>query len=391
MKSCYSKQRWVPVIFAAALATGIIGAKSALADFDFVGGDPGNNANGTNSDFFDGVDGWVNTGSNYALTPPTSGPDPNTGAALPTMNINTGVAGTGAIFDPAAENSTTLSLFGMSGTSFNTNGKVYVDSNNTGPGSTSGNTLYSSVFPNNPYQSTVANYFDVASGEFHVDGSGLVIVGRSAPGTLEVDGGNLTVDTVIQVGGDSSNVVQTGTVVYDGGVLQAGLGSSPGSSPGIRLGNGNGCSGTFIDYNNGPGNITLGGFYVAYQSAGTGTTGNVIFHYDNGGVMPIQVHNSAATAQLSIRDSSSQSPRLSLDLDSSPTMTLVNGAEVTQKPSSLPTATPIPGTLAMKARLPSAMPPPPRSPASQARTIFSVTPPTPAPMWCSWASAQSLR
>jgi hypothetical protein len=157
-----------------------------------------------------------------------------------------------------------------------------------------------------------------------------MIVGRSALGTIEVDGGELVVDSVIQVGGDSSNVVQTGTVVYDGGTLQAGLISSPGSSPGFRLGNGNGCSGTFVDYNNGPGNITVGGFYVAYQSAGTGTTGTVAFHYDNGGVMPIQVHNSAANAQLSIRDSATQSSRLSLTLDSSPSMTLVSGTEVPQ-------------------------------------------------------------
>lgn len=334
MKGRFGLQARQLSLVAMTVAIGFAGANVARADFDFVGGDPGANANGTNTDFFNAVDGWVNTGSGYALIPPTSGADPNTGSTLPTMNINTGVTDTGAIFDPASEDASNLSTnFGMTGTTFNTNGKVYIGSNNSGPG----NSNYTTAFPNNPFQTTVPNYFDVKSGEFHVNGngtstSGLMIVGRSATGTLEVDGGNVTVDSSIQVAGDGSNFEQVGNVIYNGGVLQAGLISSPGSSPGIRLGNGSASTGNLIVYNNGTGNITLGGLYLAKTASGgtTPTVGNVEFHYDNGGTRPIQIHNDAGTAELSIRNSSAQLSTLNLVLDSSPTMTLVDGTEVPQ-------------------------------------------------------------
>jgi hypothetical protein len=303
-----------------------LGIQAVRADYDFIGGNSANNANGTETNFF-ASDGWVNTGASPAYAvggPPPSGTDPAGGTTSATINFNTGVTDTGAIFDPVNQN--------PSATLFATNGKVYIDSNNSGPGSTSG-TTYSQTYPNNPYTTVQPNYLEIDSGEFHINGTGsasILIVGRSGPGTLIINGGNLTDDNVIQVGGDSSNVAQTGTITYESGVLSSGFGSSPGSSPGIRLGNGLGCTGNFVDYNDGPGNITVSGFYVSYEAGGTGSTGNVAFHYDNGGVMPIQVHNSTANAQLSIRNSATQSSRLSLDLDSSPTMTLVGGVEVPQ-------------------------------------------------------------
>lgn len=329
MKCLIGKQCNSLVLAAAVLAMGLSTAPMARADFVFVGGSPATNSNGTNTNFFNATDGWLDSSNGYLVTgPPPSGTDPNnSGTTSATININTGVAGTGAVFDPANQSPSNLV--------FNTNGKVYVDSNNAGPGSTSGTPTYSAAFPNNPYNSVQPNYFNITSGEFHVDGNGtstagLMIIGRSGDGTVEVNGGDLEVDSVIQIAGDSSNSNQTGTLIYQSGVLNVGEYPSPGSSPGIRLGNGNASVGNFIDYNNGSGNITVGGFYVAYQSTSTSTVGNVIFHYDNGGVMPVQVHNSGGTAQLSIRDSAAQSSRLSLDLDSSPTLTLVNGVEVPQ-------------------------------------------------------------
>lgn len=332
-KGKYLNRRLVVI---SSLAVALCGGRAAMAEFTFIGGDPAVNTNGTNSNFFSTANVWLNGTSSY--TPPTSGPDPNPGTTtMTTININTGVAGTGAVFDPASQDPNVLqTTFGMTGLTFNTNGKVYLSSNSGGPGTTSGTTTYAQAFPNNPYNSVEANYWDIESGEFHLNSANttnsIMIIGRSGPGTLEINGGAMVVDTSIQVAGDGNNVDQTGSIIYNGGVLQAGLNPSTASSPGIRLGNGAAGTANLVVYNNGTGNITLGGLYLAKTaSAGSQpTVATVEFHYDNDGTRPIQIHNSGDTAEIKIANGTGQQSRLNIVLDSSPTMTEINGVEVPQ-------------------------------------------------------------
>ncbi|HWB54624.1 MAG TPA: hypothetical protein VG722_10540, partial [Tepidisphaeraceae bacterium] len=154
------------------------------------------------------------------------------------------------------------------------------------------------------------------------------------------NGGTFNIDNRIELGNVSGSGNE-GDYIYHGGVLSSGQNatSNPGTSPGVRLGVGSGTTGKFVDYNNGPaGNITVSGFFISYNSSSTGI---VEFHYDNGGIRPIQIVENPNAAdsngvnnsgELSFRNQSSgaQSSRLNLVLDSSPTMTLVGGVEVPQ-------------------------------------------------------------
>ena len=139
-------------------------------------------------------------------------------------------------------------------------------------------------------------------------------------------------DTVVQLGGtvqitDAVNgrmslanaTNATGIYEYHGGTFKAGLGiGEAAGSIGVRVGGDNTTTGLgngiFKVYNDGPaGHIHVSNFLVS--AGGGGSTGTVEFHYDNGGVRPIQVDNN-----LSLRNTATQNSYLNLVLDSAPTV-----------------------------------------------------------------------
>jgi hypothetical protein len=162
-------------------------------------------------------------------------------------------------------------------------------------------------------------------------------VGRDAAGILALNGGTFITSSKFLVQGVTvgRTFLGTGTFEYHGGTLAAaqeirvgGQGATGGASltsAGL---------GYFVVYNDGVDGAMLAGngFEVGSSSIGMGTIGIVEFHYDKntggiGGTRPIQANwNSSAGPQqlpgiLQLGNTSNESSRLNLVLDTAPTVT----------------------------------------------------------------------
>src|SRR5580658_4302060 len=160
-------------------------------------------------------------------------------------------------------------------------------------------------------------------------------VGRDAPGILSLNGGTFITTTEFEVQAQTNGrtFLGTGTFEYHGGTLEAGyvFVGGEGSTMGASLTSAG--VGSFVVYNDGPAGAILsaGGVSLAPGSAGMGTIGIAEFHYDLnaggiGGTRPIQTNWNNGSVQtnlgiLSLLNSTNQSARLNLVLDTAPTVT----------------------------------------------------------------------
>lgn len=181
---------------------------------------------------------------------------------------------------------------------------------------------------------------------FGSSGSAQFLVGRGGVGVLNINGGTLVqeyngIDLASTVTISGVHFTGNGTLNYYGGTVESGLliataTATTNTTLGMRLGAadstggdiGTNATGTLRVYNNGAdGHIRVLNFVVASASSAGGTKngsiGTVEFHYGvnthaTGGIRPIQT-----TKNLSINNSATnnQSARLSIVLDSAPTLT----------------------------------------------------------------------
>jgi hypothetical protein len=277
---------------AAAMAVGGIARADILYTASWAGS--GNGGVGTDGGywFYGGSaytnSNWVNTSvsTTTPVAPPTSlvtaNIDANTGGVLPTL---------GAVFDPVNDP-------GAAGASSAQLTTLYISSSSSSVG----------TFGVQP------NTMTVDSGSLEASNS--IVVGRDAAGLLVQNGGTLISDGTFGVGAIHADGNQNGTLIYHGGLLQAGISSAgalyTGSSGGMRLGLGtlSGGSvgfavgtGTLAIYNDGPaGAVDFENLYTGYGAQGLGV---VEYHYGNGGIRPIQLTGNPNTAnggQLALRN-----------------------------------------------------------------------------------------
>ena len=236
--------------------------------------------------------GSWHTASNWVETNPD--PTPNTPGVLPstseTTNINNGSNNGGVVFDPEG--------LGGSPSSYTIN-RLYIGSNNSGPGSPD---AYFSSQTLQPQFLTVKSGTLTTGDQFHV--------GRHTAGTFNLQGGTF-VATDFRMTDTSAT---SATFNYSGGALSVGAS--------MRMAKGNGSTSLMSIGNSAGGRINIGSDLVLSEVGGASGTGHstVEFRYQNGGVQTIEIGD-----ELSVRNGAGaaiadRSVRLSLELDEAPLM-----------------------------------------------------------------------